>query len=91
LARKAKARARNRAYLIGWKSQPCTDCGLLWHHVIMDVDHRGEKRATPKKLMLGSLERLKEELEVCEPRCSNCHRWRHHREREAATRGSGGS
>lgn len=57
---------------------PCTDCGKLYPHYVMDFDHLHDK-----KFEIGrfahcgySLEIVKEEIKKCELVCSNCHRSR---------------
>lgn len=53
---------------------PCVDCGES-DPVVLEFDHRGDKR-----LMISSAvnnygaSRLKEEIDKCEVRCSNCHK-----------------
>jgi hypothetical protein len=59
------------------RASACVDCGES-DLVVLDFDHVGRKRATVTKLAYQgcSLQRLDEEISMCEVRCANCHRRR---------------
>lgn len=79
----AKARKRNtekrlevqgfiKNYLL---KHPCVDCGES-DIVVLEFDHRGNKSTEVANLIRGRnlLSTVKEEVEKCDVRCSNCHR-----------------
>lgn len=77
---------RNEASQYTWDylaSHPCVDCDES-DPIVLEFDHvRGEKFAAISS-MVGQgfpLDRIKEEIEKCEVRCSNCHRRRTAKER----------
>lgn len=54
----------------------CVDCGEA-DPIVLDFDHVRGKKFDAISTMVGRgfpLERIKEEIEKCEVRCSNCHR-----------------
>jgi protein-arginine kinase activator protein McsA len=58
------------------RTHPCVDCGES-DPVVLEFDHvRGKKIATVSSMIRSGfpLERIKQEIEKCEVRCSNCHR-----------------
>ena len=57
------------------KKHPCIDCGED-NVVVLDFDHMRDKRMSVPMLANRpcSLATLREEIEKCEIRCSNCHR-----------------
>lgn len=63
----------------------CTDCGLSGeeHTWLIDFDHRepSKKSRTISRMVSDATawERIKEEIEKCDPVCANCHRIREHR------------
>jgi hypothetical protein len=63
-------------------THPCVDC---WEDdpVVLEFDHRDP---TAKKGLVGQMSRstVRAEIEKCDVRCANCHRRRHHRERQLA-------
>ena len=76
---KAERIAETNEYLRGYLSEhPCVDCGeddLL----VLEFDHcRGEKKGDVSNLRLRgcSVARVKQEIELCEVVCANCHRRR---------------
>lgn len=74
-------RAEARAYVDKFKSVPCTDCGVAWPPVAMDLDHVRGAKIKNVASFVGSaykLELIKEELEKCEVVCACCHRLRTH-------------
>ena len=80
---------RAKAILDEARSHPCVDCGIQLPPECMDLDHvRGEKKI---KLCVsyakGYAEKaIRAEIEKCEVRCPNCHRLRHHNEKEVDAR-----
>ena len=82
-------RAAIRAHINELKSAPCTDCGGTFDPVCMDFDHRpGEgKRAEVSALIWSGwarLDRVLSEIAKCDLVCSNCHRLRTKKRREAS-------
>jgi hypothetical protein len=77
-------RIRQRKYLASYlrdlkEGLPCTDCGQEYHQAVMEFDHvRGEKLGNVGEMVnrAVSLDKLKEEIDKCEPVCANCHRVR---------------
>jgi hypothetical protein len=82
-ARKKKHKEAMRAWIQEMKSStPCTDCGKLFPHYVMDFDHVTDDK--DKALSVGvqqgwSQARLQKEIDKCELVCSNCHRERTHK------------
>lgn len=78
--RKAKAVARNQAYVNEIKKLPCTDCGQTFPTVCMDFDHLPQfvkfKGVSVMAATGFSLEKIQEEIDKCELVCANCHRIR---------------
>lgn len=63
-------------YIRKWKSRPCVDCGESYHFSQMSVDHvdPSTKRYAPNQMhKSASWDAIKAELELCVPRCHNCH------------------
>jgi len=73
-------RAWVRAYLV---AHPCVDCGEA-DPAVLEFDHvRGEKLfAIANGVERYGLVKLKAEILRCVVRCANCHRRRHHVERQ---------
>ncbi|HEX2996304.1 MAG TPA: hypothetical protein VHP14_15870 [Anaerolineales bacterium] len=77
---------RNEASEYSWNylvTHPCVDCGES-DPVVLEFDHvRGKKVAAVSSMIRSGfqLERIKEEIEKCEVRCSNCHRRKTAKER----------
>jgi len=76
-------RERNYKFLQDVLRAGCADCGER-DLVVLDFDHRGEKRANVTLLARNeySIATLQHEIDQCEIRCGNCHR-----RRTAAERG----
>lgn len=79
-------RRNNRSYIQEYKEgKPCTDCGIVYPHYVMDLDHRnpGDKvDGLARMAARYGLEAVKRELEKCDVVCSNCHRERTHQQRQ---------
>jgi hypothetical protein len=61
-----------------FKKNPCVDCGET-NPIVLEFDHvSGTKKKNVSELIYGgyTLDRLKQEIELCEVRCANCHRIR---------------
>lgn len=63
------------------KSNPCSDCGIIYQPCQMDFDHKDPKT---KYFTIGAVLRRKmsifqAELAKCDLVCSNCHRLRTHK------------
>ena len=69
-----------RSMLDKYKDRPCVDCGGRYPSYVMDLDHvRGKKKVDALARMTWSgttVEKMRAELEKCEPVCANCHRER---------------
>lgn len=69
---------------------PCVDCGVKLPPEVMEFDHvRGQKLFNICQSYNGkggyvSYEALHAEIAKCDVRCPNCHRLRHHYERQAS-------
>ena len=79
-------RERNYRFLREALSSGCVDCGES-DLVVLDFDHRGEKRANVTVLARNeySLASLQCEIDRCEVRCGNCHRRRTAAQRDGLT------
>lgn len=77
-AHQRSKRARNREFVRQSKDgQPCSRCGEVFPHFVMDYHHRDpeHKRATITSLRGGcSLETIAAEIAKCDLLCANCHR-----------------
>lgn len=60
------------------KSGPCADCGLRFHPVCMDFDHRdpSEKVRNISAMVAQNWETIEIEIAKCDLVCANCHRIR---------------
>lgn len=60
------------------KSQPCKDCGGLFHPCAMDFDHRdpSQKVFEIGPALSRNWEKVQAEIAKCDVVCSNCHRVR---------------
>lgn len=71
-----KNRDRVRQFVVEHlKQNPCVDCGNS-NILVLEFDHVHGKKENVSHLMRQgcTLKRLKEEIELCEIRCCNCHR-----------------
>ena len=74
-----KRRKAHKELILGLKNNPCADCKEMFHHSMMEFDHKPE---FIKKFDIGSggqagnLKELIEELDKCDLVCANCHRYR---------------
>lgn len=76
-----KYKAARRALIEAFKAAPCVRCEQEFPICAMDVHHPPHYPKTysgyvsiMKWAMTVSVDRLREELENCEPMCANCHR-----------------
>lgn len=80
-------RRKRAAYLNAIKAKGCQDCGES-HPACLDFHHRDSAtKAGNINRMLGdnkSWESILMEVAKCDVLCSNCHRKRHHNERQVA-------
>ena len=63
------------------KSEPCTDCGIMYPWYVMEFDHLRDKEMEISKMMRRRMAWAKIEAEIakCELVCANCHRERSYR------------
>ncbi len=85
----ARRRAENRRIVADYLSgKGCADCGES-DPVVLDFDHRNpaDKLDGVARLISSGAppQRLHDEIEKCDVRCSNCHRRRTARQREDGT------
>lgn len=77
-----KDKDRNKKWYKDYKeSLSCNNCGFS-HPAAIYLHHkvRATKKITPSKMLSSgwSINRMKKELEKCEPLCANCHRIEHY-------------
>lgn len=83
-ATKKRAFLRNRAFLIELKqSTPCTDCGVLFPHYVMEFDHAPGTKTNKVSSLVGNRAKMLRELSKCQLVCANCHRTREFFRRES--------
>lgn len=80
--RTKETRNRNKERAIEAKGGACIHCGIKHdgtNAVIFDFHHLApsEKEVGPSRLMQGSWEKVKKEIDKCVLLCSNCHRLEH--------------
>lgn len=84
-----KARAYGRRYLklraLREKlcAAPCMDCGQTFPWYVMDFDHRVPADKSYQISRIKTVTRFLAEVKKCDVVCSNCHRIRTHKQREA--------
>lgn len=84
-----KRRQKHREIWYAALDTPCVDCGIQLPSQVMEFDHvRGDKLFNICQSYNGkggyvSYEALHAEIAKCDVRCPNCHRLRHHHERQA--------
>jgi hypothetical protein len=80
--RDAERRERGRHVVDAWfRKNPCVDCGNSDVR-ILEADHVLGRNFTISENLWRPVRKLEAELELCESRCANCHRLRHHADRE---------
>jgi len=69
---------RNTRVMQSHLAQPCVDCNLTWHPLVMTFDHvdRSTKVTEPSKLRTAPPAVFDEEVAKCEVVCRNCHQIR---------------
>jgi len=75
-ANNKKRREANRALVNAVKSNPCVDCGDIFHYCQMHFDHRpGEEKLGNISDMIHAhyLKQALEEIKKCDLVCANCH------------------
>lgn len=82
-----RARIRsNKLKGIGYLGGKCLDCGQTFegYPSVFDFHHRdpATKTKKPCNLLGGRWEKIRIELDKCDLLCSNCHRKRHHEDKE---------
>lgn len=55
------------------RNNPCVDCSN-GNVIVLDFDHRGDKKYNISNMMSSSIAKVKEEISKCDVRCANCHR-----------------
>lgn len=84
-----RSRARLQDIVDEWKQQGCVDCGYADTRAI-DPDHvdASSKEGTLSRMvqMCASVDRIRQELAKCVPRCARCHRRRTQVQRYAKAR-----
>lgn len=85
LYRKKSANQRfdeNMSYIAQYlKAHPCVDCGET-NIVKLEFDHRYDKKYAIADMRNNyRLEVVKTEIDKCDVRCANCHRWKTAKER----------
>lgn len=73
-ASKLEYRNINRRQILEYLSaHPCVDCGET-DPVVLEFDHKSEKRYAISRIMERSWNVVKSEIDKCDVRCANCHR-----------------
>lgn len=65
------------------EKSPCTDCKKFYPYYVMEFDHLSNKHFDISQSKNKSLKKIKIEIAKCELVCSNCHRERTHKRRNA--------
>jgi hypothetical protein len=79
-----KRRRKVKRILMEEAGGVCLDCGISGPPFLFDFDHRDPAEKSFGLSMGGmtkSLAVMREEAAKCDLVCSNCHRWRTHRQR----------
>jgi|SRR3972149_1950645 len=81
-----RMRVRNSTIIRALKDKPCKDCKECYPYYVMDFDHvRGKKLFTLGNSIRGySVQQLLAEAAKCDVVCSNCHRKRTQKRKDAA-------
>ena len=81
-ARDAARRRRGKRLVEEWyRTHPCVDCGNNDVRCL-EADHvMGTRNFTIAENLWRPVQKLEAELELCESRCSNCHKIRHYESR----------
>jgi 5-methylcytosine-specific restriction endonuclease McrA len=76
LDRNRETRASNRDRHKELKNKPCSCCGGVYPHYVMDFDHvdPATKKMCVSKMMGHSWAQIEAEIAKCVLLCSNCHR-----------------
>ena len=69
---------QNTVLMLEALAQPCTDCNIVWHPLVMTFDHVGR---VGKKFSISTVRAIHpqafmRELDKCEVVCRNCHQIR---------------
>jgi len=69
---------RNNRVKFELLAQPCVDCKIQWHPLVMTFDHtdRSKKRNEISKLLVCAPEEFDAEVAKCDVVCRNCHQIR---------------
>ena len=83
--RQARVITETRLWLLGYlMTNPCVDCGEA-DPVVLEFDHRSTATKTAAVAVLARsgypLQRVQQEVALCDVRCANCHRRRTHAQR----------
>lgn len=70
-------------------SNPCVDCGGMFHFSQMDFDHLENKSFEISRMYTYSWQSIQAELSKCDLVCSNCHRLRTYHRKEDLLKLSG--
>lgn len=79
---------KNLEVIRNHKNRPCHDCGGVFPHFVMDLDHRdpdqkekkgGKKNRSSYVWAKSSPEKIQKLLSICDVICANCHRIRTHK------------
>lgn len=75
---------KRREQIRSAKRRPCADCGVEYPSYVMDFDHLGDKEFNVSaSILFAGQQRIANEIAKCEVVCSNCHRERTYRRRQA--------
>src|SRR4051812_3051627 len=78
-----KERVReNLNFIRTHKNRPCTDCGIQYHHAVMQFDHLRDKLFQLSDPKLRPKHKIIAEIAKCEVVCANCHTMRTYNRRQ---------